>query len=562
MNKPKIAVFSEIGKLRFPQLRKAAEVFQKQISRDFKPVWQLDAEIIACKNAADVPKDAWPIAVRKNTGVAGALAYHDIKNGVPFSIVEFGERWTLSASHQIMEMVVSPKNERMVSALSMRPGETKKRVNYLVQVCDPCQDPQWAYSINGVLVSDFYTPHFFDETWRKGVRYDFAGQMRRPREVLRNGYISWVDPSTGRWWQRQRFGNQDRFQDLGAFQAEGKRATRKRRARPEARVLTIMQNIKLFQHTAETKEHRWLRETSEWITRHRFSVSLSRPWREIVPRTLDDLYSILNRIADSQFYVFRGHGDRHWGHLITSLHRTLSHVATPGEQAKLESEGITAFRRHARSFLPAPELAYFDRILDGVTLMQHYGAPTRLLDWTLSPWVAAYFVTSDRSVEEQDGVIWAFNQARLVKSYFENLQAGKPQYRDFEVLVSATSIEDWLNKALVQTNVVNTFRYQYANAQMGAQQSLFTICGSTDMCHDAALERVLRDEWDKLRVLVPARVKSTLIQRLFRMNVSALSLFPNVEGVGTHISQALRCGFPLGDEGLLYLLEKKQSGGT
>jgi FRG domain len=274
------------------------------------------------------------------------------------------------------------------------------------------------------------------------------------------------------------------------------------------------------------------------------------------------LYTILNRFADSQFYVFRGHADRHWGHLITSLHRTLSHVATPGEQAKLESEGITAFRRHARSFLPAPELAYFDRILDGVTLMQHYGVPTRLLDWTLSPWVAAYFVTSDRSVEEQDGVIWAFNQARLVKSYFENLRAGKPEYRDFEVLVSATSIEDWLNKALVQTSVVNTFRYQYANAQMGAQQSLFTICGSTDMFHDAAIERVLRDEWDKLRVRVRAGVKGKLIQRLFRMNVSALNLFPNVEGVGTHISQALRCGFPLGDEGLLYQLEKKQSAET
>jgi hypothetical protein len=38
------------------------------------------------------------------------------------------------------------------------------------------------------------------------------------------------------------------------------------------------------------------------------------------------------------------------------------------------------------------------------------------------------------------------------------------------------------------------FRYQYANAQMGAQQSLFTICGSTDVCHETAIERVLRDE--------------------------------------------------------------------
>jgi len=562
MNKPKIALFSEIGKLGFPQLRKAVVAFQKQISRDFKPVWRLDAEIIACKSAADVPKGAWPIAVRKESGVPGAAAYHDVKKGVPFSVVEFREGWTLSASHQIMEMVACPDGNRTLSAPSIRPGETKKRVNYLVQVCDPCQGSQWAYSIDGVLVSDFYTPHFFDETWRKDVRYDHAGHMRQPREVLRDGYISWFDPSNGHWWQRVRFGKQDSFRDLGVFQAEEKPARRKRPARPEARFLTVTQTIALFQQVAETKEQRWLRETSEWIAESHFSVSLRRPWRELVPKSLEDLYSILNRIADSQLYVFRGHADRHWEHLITSLHRILGHVATPGEQAKLEAEGITAFRRHARSLLPTPELAYLDRILDGVTLMQHYGAPTRLLDWTLSPWVAAYFATSDRSVEEQDGVIWAFNQARLVKNYFENLRAGKPQYPDFEALVSATSVEDWLNAALVQTGVVNMFRYQYANAQMGAQQSLFTICGSTDVFHEAAIERVLRDEWDKLRVRVPAQMKNTLQQRLFRMNVSALSLFPSIDGVGRHISEALRCGFPLGDEGLLYLLEKKQSVAT
>jgi hypothetical protein len=65
-----------------------------------------------------------------------------------------------------------------------------------------------------------------------------------------------------------------------------------------------------------------------------------------------------------------------------------------------------------------------------------------------------------------------------------------------------------------------------------------------------------------LRVLVPAGMKNILKQRLFRMNVSALSLFPSIDGVGRHISEALCCGFPLGDESLLYLLEKKQSVGT
>ena len=47
------------------------------------------------------------------------------------------------------------------------------RVEYLVDVCDPCESVSFAYSINGVTVSDFYTPHFM----ASGVRYSFRGEM-------------------------------------------------------------------------------------------------------------------------------------------------------------------------------------------------------------------------------------------------------------------------------------------------------------------------------------------------------------------------------------------------
>ena len=60
----------------------------------------------------------------------------------------------------------------MVSGLS---PNGKERVHYLVEVCDPCEDGKCAYYINGVLVSDFYTPDYFD-----------------PRQARANGTVSKV----------------------------------------------------------------------------------------------------------------------------------------------------------------------------------------------------------------------------------------------------------------------------------------------------------------------------------------------------------------------------------
>src|SRR4029078_11935423 len=102
-------------------------------------------------------------------------------------------------------------------------------------------------------------------------------------------------------------------------------------------------------------------------------------WSEYTPKTLDDLYQILNRVSDSQLFVFRGHESKNWEHLVTSLHRSLSGQSGPAAQARLEADGIAAFRRHGRSLLPYSDLVYFDRVLFGITLMQHYGAPSRLL---------------------------------------------------------------------------------------------------------------------------------------------------------------------------------------
>src|SRR6185369_5642160 len=57
-----------------------------------------------------------------------------------------------------------------------------------------------SYSVNGVRVSDFYTPQYFDPVAAAGVRYSFGGSLTAPRQIREGGYLSWRVPETNEWW--------------------------------------------------------------------------------------------------------------------------------------------------------------------------------------------------------------------------------------------------------------------------------------------------------------------------------------------------------------------------
>ena len=277
-------------------------------------------------------------------------------------------------------------------------------------------------------------------------------------------------------------------------------------------------------------------------------------WTELFAKDVDDVYKILNVLSDTQQYVFRGHASTAWD-LAPSLHRALGGVTENAKKVLRETSMIRTFRRHARSLLQYSEISYFDRILDGIVLMQHYGAPTRLLDWTVSPWVACYFAAfaKDPQWESHDAAVWAFSRAQLYEqNYRSRRQLG---YARFRALERADTPEKWAEAALEAGSYIGVFRYQYANAQMTAQQSLFTISGRLDDDHHVALGRTLPDPWQTLKIIVPTGIKPILRRRLQLMNVGALALFPTLDGVGHSVREALDAGMPLDDEGLLWVLE-------
>ncbi len=209
-----VALVSQTKHVSSAEVSVVAAALQKQVTRDFGPIWNVQATVNSFDLLKHVPVGYWPIIIRDDIKQKGAAGYHTDKNGQPLSLVQYDTNWALTASHECLEMLADPFGNRSVAGDSLKSGQG--RVQYLVEVCDPCEDAKLGYTVNGVLVSDFYTPNFFDPVAAKGVRYSFNGGITAPRQVLEGGYISWYDAVSQHVFQLFVENGKKTISDLGA----------------------------------------------------------------------------------------------------------------------------------------------------------------------------------------------------------------------------------------------------------------------------------------------------------------------------------------------------------
>jgi len=151
---------------------------QKQATRDLGPVWDVQATVDTFDQLGHVPVGTWPIVIGGRVP-AGAGGFHTDRNGQPLSIVRANTDIDVlcqTCSHEMIEMLVDPFGSRFVPGDSPMPNQG--RVNFLVEACDPSEAAQFGYTVNNMLVSDFYTPNYFDPVQSSGVRYSFTGAIR------------------------------------------------------------------------------------------------------------------------------------------------------------------------------------------------------------------------------------------------------------------------------------------------------------------------------------------------------------------------------------------------
>jgi hypothetical protein len=199
MNSSKVALINQAneGAVSSAALQQYAAALQQQVDNDFAPAWNVRADISVLNAGDDIPPGTFPLNIVSS--LPGQAGVHTNDQGQPSAEAVNGDQLSITLSHELLEMLVDPSGTRVIQAADLDPYSGGQQVSYLVEVCDPCV--VYSYDIDGVPVSDFVLPSFYDPDATGQV--DFAGFLAGPLTVPLGCYISWLDPVDNSWHELQ-----------------------------------------------------------------------------------------------------------------------------------------------------------------------------------------------------------------------------------------------------------------------------------------------------------------------------------------------------------------------
>jgi len=195
------------------------------------------------------------------------------------------------------------------------------------------------------------------------------------------------------------------------------------------------------------------------------------------------------------------------------------------------------FERQAHLFLSTYVLSHTKYSIQWWSLMRHYGAPTRTLDWTVSPYVGLYFAVNKEP--DCDGALWFFNVIELYRrmkiKYDQQRYFPSRDEDDADENNQADKLEKYFQMETADP-VVHSYYRGLNTDRMVAQQSTYTACENILVDHTKAIGDVL-DQSTCVKATIPKDKKSEYLSRLSVMNITAASLFPGIDGVGQHLTE-------------------------
>lgn len=199
-------------------------------------------------------------------------------------------------------------------------------------------------------------------------------------------------------------------------------------------------------------------------------------------------------------YLFRGSGDANW-RLATTFDRQFAQLPLPRRMA-LWDQLVREWREGCIASGLAPTVTDDDAVL--WALGQHHGLPTRLLDWTTSPYVAAFFAFREhllaRAAGREHVAVWVLHQANPVWAAGQGVE-----------IVSASAFD---------------------NARLRNQDGKFTLCRAAVTCLEDYVERLARDTALTKCVLPVTQARAALAD-LDAMGINGYDLFPDLTGLAT-----------------------------
>ena len=217
--------------------------------------------------------------------------------------------------------------------------------------------------------------------------------------------------------------------------------------------------------------------------------------------------------------AYRGLSDVHYP-LATTL------IRLGGNYASLEKHLLRNFRKYAHR-----NVVQRDSVWNWLSVAQHYGLPTRLMDWTYSPFVALHFATADLERFDRDGVIWGVNYLRthelVPERLRERLDREGANVFTVEMLSEEVSSLAELD-ALCNEPFALFFEPPSIDDRIVNQFAFFSLLSDATVAFDDWLADL---PLLALRVIIPAALKWEIRDKLDQSNITERVLFPGLVGL-------------------------------
>ena len=247
---------------------------------------------------------------------------------------------------------------------------------------------------------------------------------------------------------------------------------------------------------------------------------------DIIVNDYNDLIAVLYNIPKTRYgrhrsnLVYRGMADKSWD-IKTSL------IRLGGNYAKVERPLLRALRKYAQpGWLPS------DTIWMQMTVGQHHGLPTRLVDWTTSPQVAVHFATAEKEHLNKDGVIWCVDVVEmrqlLPRKLIEILDREYAFLFSIEMLENLSKLSDLDELGLDSGPFMLFFEPPSLDSRIINQGGIMSVLPDPNLVPSD----FLKNHPDMhFRIIIPGEIKKEVRDKLDQANVNERMLFPGLDGL-------------------------------
>lgn len=252
--------------------------------------------------------------------------------------------------------------------------------------------------------------------------------------------------------------------------------------------------------------------------------------------SMDELARELNSLPNC--YVFRGQANAKWG-LQSSLERLLGNSWTSERARQFEDYAMSSFKSKYHIYCggehkPKSKLSW-------LSVIQHYGGPTRLIDFTTSPYIALYFALETYNPRTGDDFsVFYLDYSALMDRSLDYIGRKDNRFRETRETMHERQDE-------IFHEVLDRYTYDVAwvsepdesNLRIDRQYGTFLISGSLEKTMNEILSLDLYANVDIVKLTVPAVIYEGAFVALRKMGINSKTIYGDLAGLSKSIRMEL-----------------------